>query len=236
MLSLTNWFVRWLRKPIESAALPALLALAAIPLMQSVQAKPDIAGDYVGTLGPLHLRLHLKSDASGALSGTMDSPNQGANGIACADFHVEGDALRFSIPAVHGSWKGTISADGKTLTGTWDQGNPMPLVFTRDTFVPAARASRVDGIWLGTIQAGGASLRIQLHVMSDNKGQQLCSLDSLDQHAMGLECARAVFSGDDFSFDVPVVQGRFAGKLSADANTLTGAWSQSGNSLPLTLA
>lgn len=100
----------------------------------------------------------------------------------------------------------------------------------------APKPSRVDGIWLGTLQAGGTSLRIQLHVKSDDKGQESCSLDSLDQHAMGLECAKAVLAADDFSFDVPVVMGHYAGKLSADGNSLTGAWSQGGNSLPLSLA
>ncbi len=211
------------------------LCFAAVTATVSGQAKPKIAGDYLGTLGPLHLRLHLKLDASGMLSGTMDSPDQGANGLACADFKLQGEVLSFSVPIVHGAWKGIVSADAKTLTGTWDQGNPMPLVFTRDTFVPAEKLSRVDGIWLGTLQAGGASLRIQVHVKSDNSGKEYCSLDSLDQHAMGLDCAAVTFSRDDFAFDVPVVKGHFAGKLSADGTTLTGTWSQNNNSLPLTL-
>jgi D-alanyl-D-alanine-carboxypeptidase/D-alanyl-D-alanine-endopeptidase len=206
-----------------------------MPFGAQAQTTPHISGDYVGTLGPLHLRLHLKLDASGTLSGTMDSPDQGANGLACADFKLQCEALSFSVPVVHGTWKGTVSADAKTLTGTWDQGNPTPLVFTRDTFVPAEKPSRIDGIWLGTLQAGGASLRILVHVKSDLGGKEYCSLDSLDQHAMGLDCAAVTFSSDDFTFDVPVVKGHFAGKLSADGNTLTGTWSQNNNSLPLTL-
>jgi CubicO group peptidase (beta-lactamase class C family) len=165
----------------------------------------------------------------------MDSPDQGANGLVCADFKLQGEVLSFAVPIVHGTWKGTVSADAKALTGTWDQGNPMPLVFTRDTFVPAEKPSRVDGIWLGTLQAGGASLRIQVHVKNDNSGKEYCSLDSLDQQAMGLDCAAVMFSGDDFSFDVPFVKGHFTGKLSADANTLTGTWSQNNHDLPLTL-
>jgi CubicO group peptidase (beta-lactamase class C family) len=108
-------------------------------------------------------------------------------------------------------------------------------VFTRDTFVPADKPSRIDGIWLGSLQAGGTSLRIQAHVKSDNREKEYCSLDSLDQHAMGLDCAAVTFSSDEFAFDVPVVKGHFAGKLSSDGNTLTGTWSQNNNSLPLTL-
>ncbi len=214
----------------------AVCMLVTTPSGARAQAAPAIVGDYAGVLGPLQLKLHLKVDAAGAITGTLDSPNQGANGIACADFHLNGQTLNFSVPAVHGSWKGTVSADGKTLTGTWDQGNPNPLVFTRDTFVPAAKPSRVDGIWLGTLQAGGASLRIQLHVKSDAAGQEYCSLDSLDQGSMGIGCSKASFTGDDFSFDVPAVNGHYAAKLSTDGETLAGTWSQNGNSLPLTLA
>lgn len=232
MLHSRSFFSSRIHNAFELGLVSTLLVLFALPAGLRAQAKPSIAGDYSGKLDSLHLRLHIKFDR-GALSATLDSPDQRANGLGCADFHLDGDALSFSVPAARGSWKGTVATDGKTLTGTWDQGNPMPLVFTRDTFVPAEKPSRVDGIWLGSLQAGGSSLHIQLHVKSDNNDQEFCSLDSLDQHAMGLECAKVVFSGDDFSFDVPMVTGRYAGTLSADGNSLTGTWSQSGNSLPL---
>src|ERR1035437_9933462 len=101
-------------------------------------------------------------------------------------------------------------------TGTWDQGAPQPLNFARDTFVAAAKPSPVDGIWFGTLSAGGQSLRAQLHVKSDSVGHEFCAFDSLDQHAMGLECANVVFSGNDFSFEIPVAHLRWSGKLSAD--------------------
>ena len=52
------------------------------------QQKPDVAGDYSGTLGPIHLKLHIKAGTDGTLTGTLDSPDQGANGIPCSDFHL----------------------------------------------------------------------------------------------------------------------------------------------------
>jgi CubicO group peptidase (beta-lactamase class C family) len=207
------------------------------PLRPSAQAQsvPPVAGDYTGTLGPLHLVLHLKLDSTGTLSGTLDSPDQGANGLACADVTVQGETLSFSVPIVHGTWKGTVSHDAKTLTGTWDQGSPTPLDFTRDTFVPARAPSRVDGIWLGLLEAGATSLRVQVHIKSDTGGKEYCAFDSLDQHVMGLECAKVTFSANDLAFDVPAVQGHYAGRLSGDANTVKGTWTQGSNAMPLTL-
>ncbi|MFY9748067.1 MAG: serine hydrolase, partial [Acidobacteriaceae bacterium] len=195
------------------------------------QQKPNIAGDYAGMLGPLHIKLHIKVDATGAISGTLDSTDQGAMDIPCAEFHLDGTALTFKVPAVQGSWKGTVTAEG--LAGTWDQGGgPQPLDFTRDTFVAAAQPSAVDGIWLGTIAAGGQTLRVQLIVKSDAGGKEYCSADSLDQGAMGLECAKVDFTAPDFSFDVPSVKGHWEGKLSADGKVLDGTWTQ-GAPLPL---
>jgi len=217
--------------------LPRTLTLAFLALGLAVcagaQQKPDIAGNYAGTLGPLHVKLHIARGPDGALNCTLDSPDQGASGIPCSDFHLTGTALNFKVPSVHGLWKGTVAEDGKSLSGTWDQGSPQPLKFIRETFVPAAKPSHVDGVWLGTLHAGTQSLRIQLHVKSDAAGHEFCSLDSLDQHAMGLECANTIFQGGDFSFDVPIVHGHWSGKLSADGNTLSGIWAQ-GAQLPLT--
>jgi serine-type D-Ala-D-Ala carboxypeptidase/endopeptidase len=199
---------------------------------QAAAAAAPVQGDFVGSLGPLHLELHIHAAADGTLSGTLDSVDQGAVGIPCADFRVEGGKFSFAVPAVRGTWSGTIENGGATLSGTWSQGTPMPLTFTRDTFVAASKPSPVDGFWLGTLHAGPQSLRIQISVKSDAAGQEYCALDSLDQGAFGLTCANVVFSGTDFSFDVPVASGHWSGQLSSDGRSLTGTWRQTG-ALPL---
>lgn len=108
----------------------------------------------------------------------------------------------------------------------------MSLAFPRDGFVPVAQQSPVDGIWLGKLHAGGTTLRVQIHVKSDSSGHEFCTLDSLDQHAMGIKCANVSFAGDSFSFTVPAVNGKWSGKLSPDKETLLGTWAQ-GRPLPL---
>ena len=194
---------------------------------------PKLVGDYSGMLGPLHLKLHLKTPATGAIEGTLDSVDQGAMGLPGANFHLDGKALSFDVPSVGGKWHGTVSDDGATLTGSWSQGQEIPLVFNRDQpFAAAEKPSPVDGIWLGTLSAGGANLRVQTQVKSDRGGKLYCSLNSLDQGAMDLACENVQLDGSRFSFEVPAVKGSWSGTLAESGNELAGTWTQ-GAPLPL---
>ena len=96
---------------------------------------------------------------------------------------------------------------------------------------PQPAKPSATGIWLGTLHAGTASLRLQLRL--DLSQTPNCSLDSLDQHAGGIACT-ATLTGTALKVDVPAVKGTMEVTLSADGNTLAGTWTQ-GGPLPLTL-
>jgi len=187
-------------------------------------------------LGPTDLKLHIQAGASGTLSGTLDSPDQGVIGLPCSDFHVEGEKFSFAVPVVHGTWSGTIENGGALLAGTWSQGTPMSLTFTRDTFVASSNPSVVDGLWLGTLPWDARTLRIQIAVKSDSAGREYCTVDNPDLGFFGLPCTNVVFYGEVFSFELPAAFARWSGKLSKDTHSLRGTWSQRGHvQLPLNL-
>jgi hypothetical protein len=119
----------------------ALAMVSMSPMSAAAQQKSNIAGDYAGTLGPLHIKLHLKVDAAGTVKGTLDNPDRGAIGIRCANFQVDGQTFSFTVPAVAAKWKGTVAADG-TLNGTWDQGSSLPLNFAPDPTTLTAKSSK----------------------------------------------------------------------------------------------
>jgi CubicO group peptidase (beta-lactamase class C family) len=193
------------------------------------QSSPLLQGLFTGSLGPLHLQLHLAAAADGTLTGTLDSLDQNALGIPCTDFHIDGKRFSFTVPSVQGSWAGTIDSAGTTLTGTWTQGSPSQLTFTR---IADTKPSVIDGYWLGTLKAGSQSLRIQITLQSDSAGRERCTLDSLDQGAFGLLCENVTLAAPELAFDVPSVKGHWSGKLSADGKSLAGQWTQ-GQPLPL---
>ncbi|HET9330672.1 MAG TPA: serine hydrolase domain-containing protein [Steroidobacteraceae bacterium] len=214
----------------------ALAALAALAAPLAAAPGAALAGDYLGTLGPLHLRLHLAVGADGTLSGTLDIPEQGARGLACSDFKLEHDAFSFAVPSVHGTWQGTVGDAGRTLNGTWHQGAEVALNFSRDTFVAARTPSPVDGVWLGTLEAPRqGTLRIQIALKSDRDGREYCVLDSPDQLAWHIDCGEVSWARPDLAFEVPAVGGAWRGTLSGDASALSGTWSQGGRDLPLKL-
>lgn len=95
----------------------------------------------------------------------------------------------------------------------------------------AQSPSPLDGIWLGTLTAGGTKLRIQFHFHQDASGKWTCTGDSLDQGAMGFPCT-VTSAVNPIAIDVAAVNGNFTGSLTA--NTLDGTWHQGGD-LPLTL-
>lgn len=102
---------------------------------------------------------------------------------------------------------------------------PAVAPIEKPTTRPAPGAS---GIWLGSLSAGAQTLRIQLQV---DLVAGTCALDSLDQRAFGIPCT-ASEPGDTLKVEVPAVHGVYEGKLSPDAQTLDGTWSQ-GMAMPL---
>ena len=94
-----------------------------------------LAGDWGGSIQvpalTLHLALHVSTGSQGELSVVLDSLDQNAMGLPGGNVVLKGNDFSFEIPSVHGSYKGTVGADAKTIKGTWSQGNPVSLDFAR---------------------------------------------------------------------------------------------------------
>jgi serine-type D-Ala-D-Ala carboxypeptidase/endopeptidase len=88
-------------------------------------------GSMPGATSPLRIQIVLTSDAQGQVHCSMDSVDQGAFNVDCANVVYADRRLNFDIPAVHGHWAGELSADQSTLAGTWNQGAPVDLNLVR---------------------------------------------------------------------------------------------------------
>lgn len=101
-----------------------------------------VVGDWSGQLsvpgGPeLWLVFHItEADEEGGLAITMDSPDQGAMGIAGENASVEDGTFQASFPVIGARFTMT-PGDGEEMKGAWIQGLPMPFALTRGNNVPA---------------------------------------------------------------------------------------------------
>jgi len=66
-----------------------LLAVCAVPGFS--QASPNLAGDYAGMLGSMHVKLHVIAGSDGSLSATVDLPDQHMFASQCADLQLNGN-------------------------------------------------------------------------------------------------------------------------------------------------
>ena len=137
-----------------------LIFLAAAAAIATAQ---DIVGDWQGTLSAggneLRLVLHITKSADGAMKATLDSVDQGANGIPVNAVTLKNSTLNLDVAAVHGAYEGKVAPDAKTITGTWTQGSQLPLEFKRavapvKTEHKPAKPSDIDGAWMGSLDTG----------------------------------------------------------------------------------
>jgi len=223
-----------------------LFAVALGALCLSVLARSqDLTGDWQGTLDvngtELHLVLHVIKDDNG-LRATLDSPDQGANGIPVGNISVADSVLKFDVLMVGGSYQGHLSADGQAVEGNWSQaGNSLPLAFKRESAAAASPPAKKPGepmfpgeeTWQGTLDAGMAKFHLILHLAKTDSGQVKAAIDSVDQNAYGITVSSATEKDSALKLALPGIGASYEGRIAAGRTTIDGTWSQGGRDMPL---
>ena len=222
-------------------------AFAALALFTASAAySQDLAGDWQGTLkaGPTELRLVFRlSKRESGWQGALDSIDQNANGLRLDAIKWKAPKLSFAVPSVRGLYDGKFNAAGTAIEGVWSQGaEPLPLNFTRvppNANKPATSQpvtpSDIDGAWTGTLEAGGATLRLVFHITT-TAGGLTATLDSLDQDAKGIPATCVTRTGATLKIEFKQLAGAFEGSIYKGPASITGTWTQMGTSNPLVLA
>ena len=85
-----------------------------------------VVGDWQGTLdtgsGSLRVVLHFSQLKDETFAGTLDSPDQGASGIAIDKVTFRQPDLHFEIARMGSSYDGKLSKDNLEIAGQWKQG------------------------------------------------------------------------------------------------------------------
>jgi D-alanyl-D-alanine-carboxypeptidase/D-alanyl-D-alanine-endopeptidase len=147
---------------IRKFAAAAAIAILSLAVIASAQITPKpIEGFWQGTLGAgankLRIIVSISKSPDGSYNGSLESVDQDVT-LPVSNIKLENNSVQFELKEIGGVYKGTLSADGTSLTGTWTQtGVPaQPLKFTWSatkpqtapdpTVVPAAPPVPLSGL------------------------------------------------------------------------------------------
>jgi hypothetical protein len=189
------------------------------------------------------MEVDLDKTASGWV-GAISIPAQGSSGIPLDSIAFADAKCTFRIKNVPGepTFKGGLSADGKTMSGEFTQGPAaFPFKFTRtgDPKIEAEKrspavAKEFVGTWEGALSAGGQTLRLVLR-MNNEGGAAKAVLVSLDQGGVEIPVSSVEQKDAKLKLVVKMVGGGYDAEINKEGSELSGTWTQAGNDLPLKL-
>jgi uncharacterized protein (TIGR03435 family) len=81
--------------------------------------------------GELRIVLKISTSDADGLKADFYSIDQKTPAIPATTITGKGSTLKMSITQLNGTYEGQLASDGNTITGTWSQGQDLPLVLTR---------------------------------------------------------------------------------------------------------
>jgi hypothetical protein len=219
-----------------------VVGLAAAPVVSAQT--PTASGHWTGVLDTpnqaLDVEVDLKPGTPPAWVGTISIPAQNLKAFPLSQIEVQGTSVSFVIANAPGTptFKGTLAADGATLSGDFTQGGgSIPFKMTRKgdaVFTAPAKSTvitkELEGTWNGSLAAGGQTLRLTLKLAS-GPDAATGSMVSVDQGGAEIPITTIVQAGSHLTLELPSIAGSYAGDLKD--GKLVGTWTQGPGSLPL---
>ncbi|MGA7136474.1 MAG: hypothetical protein WBZ14_02270, partial [Terriglobales bacterium] len=107
------------------AGLLTMIASTVVLSAMTIASVSAAIGDWEGKIdtgnGSLRVIVHISQSADGKLTGSLDSPDQGATGIAIGTATYNEPDLHFSIESLGSSYDGKMNRDNSEITGYWKQ-------------------------------------------------------------------------------------------------------------------
>lgn len=211
-----------------------LTAAASTHVAPASQTTAGPAGHWIGTIVGPGLEVEVDLAAKGNVwRGTMSVPAQGTRGIPLSDLSIKGTAVSFAIKGAPGgaSFSGTLSEDGKTISGTFSQGGgsmPLSLAWKGEPKFEVAQKSTpiakdLEGSWTGSLDIKGTVLRLALNLANTPDGAT-GSIVSLDQGGVEIPVATITQDGSKLKLLVTMISGTFEGEIKS--GEIAGTWTQ----------
>ncbi len=232
--------------------LAAGIGIVSIKTVRSANA-PDIQGPWAGIFEIKEAKikspvLYKITKANGSCHAVGVSPYRGAMEIPMdkviyhfPSVHIERTAIGFTYDA-------TLNPKTMEMTGTWKAAklsgpltlklNALPDAFheplAESDYAPR-KDSDVQGYWQGTLKAGNITLRMAFKIAERTNGVFRAALNSLDQGGLDIEATDVTYQAPMVKAEFGGIGGAFEGTVESGDRVITGNWTQSGATLPLTL-
>jgi fermentation-respiration switch protein FrsA (DUF1100 family) len=99
------------------------------------------------------------------------------------------------------------------------------------TLTSLLTAQDVTGDWLGSIKAGGAELRVALHITKAADGSLKATFDSIDQQG-SWPASSVTLQETTLKLSIDAIHGSYEGKVNSESSAIAGTWTQ-GQTIPL---
>jgi len=228
-----------------------LLVISVVVYASAVQAGDEVhealLGGWQGMLEAggtqLTVRFHIGKDDTGALTGTMDSPDQGVTGLPMTSISLSGRDLDIDIAAVAGRLTGRVSEHERRIEGHWHQAGQSfdialkPIDPEQDSIGDSTGLAldrsiwaRVAGYWRGELKTPGTTLALGLEFTEPGEPLQIF-LDSPDQGVEGIPATG--LRHHDGRLTVLFASLAAELRLALESETLQGVWIQAGQEMPV---
>jgi hypothetical protein len=230
------------RHVLGARMLAALLIMPSGVAFSQTPAGPS--GHWEGAIQIPGQELKIEVDLSGTgekWEGTIAIPAQGMKAFPLSAIAVSGESVSFKLGGIPGEpqFNGTLSKDGKSLSGDFKQGGgtvPFSMARTGEAKIERPPKSTpvtkdLEGSWEGAVDINGTVLRLVLKLSNQPDGAATGTLTSVDQGGAVIPIASVVQTGAHLTCAVPAVVGKYEGDLKD--GQLTGTWTQGPGSWPL---
>jgi uncharacterized protein (TIGR03435 family) len=173
-----------------NASIAWMIALASLSA-SALQAQ-SITGAWQGSIKSANRESRVVFNISlenNKLTAIMYSIDQGGKSTPATTINQDGSVVKITIAAIRGYYEGKLSADGKTIAGTWNQGVPLPLNLARATpettwaipdDAPPQMPADADPVFeVATIkpsQFGGVTMKLSPSGLFESAGTTLSAL------------------------------------------------------------
>ncbi|HEX9501553.1 MAG TPA: hypothetical protein VGA10_07870 [Thermoanaerobaculia bacterium] len=191
-------------------------------------------GHWEGTISAADKSVNIEFDLT-LNGGTFSVPARNLKALPLSNIAVHDKTVTFEIKGDGGGvFQGTLSADGKSIEGTFSMRGPqsMEIPFmlkrtgdARTEAVPksAPIGKELQGNWSGTLDVDGRQKQIGLTLTNYPDGSSTGSLTSSD--GLQIAISAIVQRGRDLTLDVKNIGGSYSGTLKDDG-TIAGTWTQ----------